>query len=40
MYASSDSRHFGPVPYGLIQGKVFLRVSVSHAAYFQNLVIL
>ena len=28
MYASSDSRHFGPVPYGLIQGKVFFRVSV------------
>ncbi|XP_059440711.1 mitochondrial ATP-independent inner membrane protease subunit 1a isoform X1 [Corylus avellana] len=26
MYASSDSRHFGPVPYGLIQGKVFFRV--------------
>ncbi|XP_022749335.1 mitochondrial inner membrane protease subunit 1-like [Durio zibethinus] len=25
-YASTDSRHFGPVPYGLIQGKVFLRV--------------
>ncbi|GMY33473.1 birch protein [Fagus crenata] len=25
MYASSDSRHFGPVPYGLIQGKVFFR---------------
>ncbi|XP_075643901.1 mitochondrial ATP-independent inner membrane protease subunit 1a isoform X2 [Castanea sativa] len=25
-YASSDSRHFGPVPYGLIQGKVFFRV--------------
>ncbi|XVF18416.1 hypothetical protein REPUB_Repub11eG0019600 [Reevesia pubescens] len=26
MYASHDSRHFGPVPYGLIQGKVLLRV--------------
>ncbi|XVE63267.1 hypothetical protein DITRI_Ditri07aG0006500 [Diplodiscus trichospermus] len=26
LYASRDSRHFGPVPYGLIQGKVFLRV--------------
>ncbi|XP_059661380.1 mitochondrial ATP-independent inner membrane protease subunit 1a [Cornus florida] len=25
-YASTDSRHFGPVPYGLIQGKVFCRV--------------
>ncbi|KAF3442305.1 hypothetical protein FNV43_RR16221 [Rhamnella rubrinervis] len=25
-YVSNDSRHFGPVPYGLIQGKVFLRV--------------
>ncbi|KAM7260630.1 hypothetical protein ACFE04_011303 [Oxalis oulophora] len=25
VYASHDSRHFGPVPYGLIQGKVFLR---------------
>ncbi|XP_057451012.1 mitochondrial ATP-independent inner membrane protease subunit 1a isoform X2 [Lotus japonicus] len=26
VYASHDSRHFGPVPYGLIQGKVFFRV--------------
>lgn len=26
MYASNDSRHFGPVPYGLIQGKVLCRV--------------
>ncbi|XP_061369975.1 mitochondrial ATP-independent inner membrane protease subunit 1a-like isoform X2 [Gastrolobium bilobum] len=26
IYASHDSRHFGPVPYGLIQGKVFFRV--------------
>ncbi|XP_038690701.1 mitochondrial inner membrane protease subunit 1 isoform X1 [Tripterygium wilfordii] len=26
IYASRDSRHFGPVPYGLIQGKVFWRV--------------
>ncbi|CAK7351737.1 unnamed protein product [Dovyalis caffra] len=26
MYASCDSRHFGPVPYGLVQGKVFFRV--------------
>ncbi|GAV78683.1 Peptidase_S24 domain-containing protein, partial [Cephalotus follicularis] len=26
MYSSTDSRHYGPVPYGLIQGKVFLRV--------------
>ncbi|KAA8524062.1 hypothetical protein F0562_010507 [Nyssa sinensis] len=26
MYASNDSRHFGPVPYGLIQGKVCFRV--------------
>ncbi|PON98576.1 Peptidase S26A, signal peptidase I [Trema orientale] len=26
IYASNDSRHFGPVPYGLIQGKVFFRV--------------
>ncbi|XP_030490299.2 mitochondrial ATP-independent inner membrane protease subunit 1a [Cannabis sativa] len=26
IYVSNDSRHFGPVPYGLIQGKVFLRV--------------
>ncbi|XP_058755038.1 mitochondrial ATP-independent inner membrane protease subunit 1a-like [Vicia villosa] len=23
IYASFDSRHFGPVPYGLIKGKVF-----------------
>uniref|UniRef100_A0A0A0KVI4 Peptidase S26 domain-containing protein n=2 Tax=Cucumis sativus TaxID=3659 RepID=A0A0A0KVI4_CUCSA len=26
VYASRDSRHFGPVPYGLIEGKAFLRV--------------
>ncbi|KAL6314283.1 hypothetical protein AAG906_016484 [Vitis piasezkii] len=26
IYASHDSRNFGPVPYGLIQGKVFFRV--------------
>ncbi|GMP66164.1 hypothetical protein CsSME_00026634 [Camellia sinensis var. sinensis] len=26
IYASKDSRHFGPVPYGLIQGKVCCRV--------------
>ncbi|KAI3769394.1 hypothetical protein L6452_00496 [Arctium lappa] len=25
-YASHDSRHFGPIPYGLIQGKVRCRV--------------
>ncbi|KAL1537661.1 Mitochondrial ATP-independent inner membrane protease subunit 1a [Salvia divinorum] len=26
IYASNDSRHFGPVPYGLVLGKVFCRV--------------
>ncbi|XP_050219662.1 uncharacterized protein LOC126670052 [Mercurialis annua] len=26
MYASRDSRHFGPVPFGLVQGRAFLRV--------------
>ncbi|CAO2833274.1 unnamed protein product [Amaranthus hypochondriacus] len=26
VYASNDSRHFGPVPYGLIQGKAFCRI--------------
>ncbi|CAN1845282.1 Mitochondrial inner membrane protease subunit 1 [Linum perenne] len=26
VYASADSRYFGPVPYGLIQGRAFLRV--------------
>ncbi|XP_042027378.1 mitochondrial inner membrane protease subunit 1-like [Salvia splendens] len=26
IYASNDSRHFGPVPYGLVYGKVFFRV--------------
>ncbi|KAK6945631.1 Peptidase S26 [Dillenia turbinata] len=26
MYASADSRHFGPVPYGLIKGRAFCRV--------------
>ncbi|KAK3011376.1 hypothetical protein RJ639_012446, partial [Escallonia herrerae] len=25
MYASKDSRHYGPIPYGLILGKVFCR---------------
>ncbi|KAJ6966213.1 hypothetical protein NC652_003940 [Populus alba x Populus x berolinensis] len=25
MYASCDSRHYGPVPYGLVQGKLFFR---------------
>ncbi|KAK7244051.1 hypothetical protein RIF29_38869 [Crotalaria pallida] len=35
IYASHDSRHFGPVPYGLIQGRVFFRVSVvSHTMFF------
>lgn len=28
VYASRDSRHYGPVPYGLIQGRVFLRVCM------------
>ncbi|KAK1380123.1 hypothetical protein POM88_026867 [Heracleum sosnowskyi] len=27
IYASKDSRHFGPVPYGLIHCKVFCRLS-------------
>ncbi|GKV04197.1 hypothetical protein SLEP1_g16391 [Rubroshorea leprosula] len=31
MYQSRDSRHFGPLPYGLIQGKVFFRVWPPHA---------
>uniref|UniRef100_A0A5B6ZYK7 Peptidase S26 domain-containing protein n=2 Tax=Davidia involucrata TaxID=16924 RepID=A0A5B6ZYK7_DAVIN len=26
IYASNDSRKFGPVPYGLLQGKVFWRI--------------
>ncbi|OVA07085.1 Peptidase S26A [Macleaya cordata] len=26
IYASNDSRHFGPIPYGLVQGKVFCRI--------------
>ncbi|XAR56405.1 Signal peptidase I [Bertholletia excelsa] len=26
VYASNDSRHYGPIPYGLVQGKVFFRV--------------
>ncbi|KAL8139676.1 hypothetical protein V2J09_005697 [Rumex salicifolius] len=26
IYASHDSRNFGPVPYGLIEGKVFCRI--------------
>ncbi|CAN1335530.1 Mitochondrial inner membrane protease subunit 1 [Linum perenne] len=29
VYASADSRYFGPVPYGLIQGRAFLRVTIS-----------
>ena len=24
---STDSRHYGPVPYALLEGRVFLRVS-------------
>ncbi|KAK6270257.1 hypothetical protein POUND7_007362 [Theobroma cacao] len=31
LYASNDSRHFGPVPYGLIKGKVLLRVSNANS---------
>ncbi|KAJ9565566.1 hypothetical protein OSB04_001532 [Centaurea solstitialis] len=27
IYLSNDSRKFGPVPYGLLQGKVFWKVS-------------
>ncbi|KAE9620844.1 hypothetical protein Lal_00019168 [Lupinus albus] len=27
IYKSTDSRNFGPVPYGLIQGRIFWRVS-------------
>ncbi|KAE8679067.1 mitochondrial inner membrane protease subunit 1-like isoform X2 [Hibiscus syriacus] len=27
LYVSRDSRHFGPLPYGLIEGKVFMGVS-------------
>ncbi|KAF8413593.1 hypothetical protein HHK36_001585 [Tetracentron sinense] len=33
IYASHDSRHFGAVPYGLLHGKVFFKVS-----YFSSLV--
>lgn len=29
LYASRDSRQFGPVPYGLIQGKAFFRVMLT-----------
>ncbi|KAK6132081.1 hypothetical protein DH2020_034183 [Rehmannia glutinosa] len=29
IYASNDSRHLGPVPYGLILGKVFCRMTSS-----------
>lgn len=38
VYASYDSRHFGPVPYGLVQGKVFLRVSALQHLYLVNLL--
>jgi len=34
VYASRDSRHFGPVPYGLIRGKVFFRVTAVPNIYF------
>nr|TKS01957.1 hypothetical protein D5086_0000167890 [Populus alba] len=30
MYASCDSRHYGPVPYGLVQGKLFFRAWGLH----------
>ncbi|KAI3915819.1 hypothetical protein MKX01_013275 [Papaver californicum] len=26
IYSSNDSRHFGSIPYGLVQGKVFFRI--------------
>nr|GEZ71630.1 mitochondrial inner membrane protease subunit 1 [Tanacetum cinerariifolium] len=26
IYASNDSRNFGPIPYGLIKGKVWYKV--------------
>ena len=26
---STDSRHYGPVPYALLEGRVFLRVSLD-----------
>uniref|UniRef100_A0A0D9XUA0 Peptidase S26 domain-containing protein n=1 Tax=Leersia perrieri TaxID=77586 RepID=A0A0D9XUA0_9ORYZ len=29
IYASRDSRHFGPIPYGLITGKVFCRLPLT-----------
>lgn len=28
IYGSTDSRNFGPVPYGLLQGRVFWRVRI------------
>ena len=32
-YNSTDSRHYGPVPYALIQGKVFYRVRSTLQTY-------
>ncbi|KAK7272628.1 hypothetical protein RJT34_29348 [Clitoria ternatea] len=41
IYASRDSRHFGPVPYGLVLGKVFFRVTVlPHATVLNVLLII
>ncbi|MBA0603071.1 hypothetical protein Gorai_003230 [Gossypium raimondii] len=34
LYVSRDSRHFGPLPYGLIEGKVFMRVSTANSIAF------
>ncbi|XP_028763781.1 mitochondrial inner membrane protease subunit 1 isoform X2 [Neltuma alba] len=34
IYASRDSRHFGPIPYGLIEGRVFFRGHESYANHF------
>ncbi|KAI8552358.1 hypothetical protein RHMOL_Rhmol06G0260400 [Rhododendron molle] len=33
VYASKDSRHFGPVPYGLIQGRVCCRASILFSSF-------
>ncbi|EAZ19128.1 hypothetical protein OsJ_34665 [Oryza sativa Japonica Group] len=37
IYASRDSRQFGPVPYGLITGKIFCRV-ISFPLYYGSFI--
>lgn len=39
IYSSRDSRQFGPVPYGLIQGRAFCKVSATNDLSYPKLLI-